>query len=137
MSCWATCSTSRASTWRNEIGDAAIYVHLDVTDEANSRAALHETILRFGPPDILVNNVGILRTGPLVQFDRADLEQVLAINLIGPILGMKIVGATMMDAGRGPDRQRVVDWRHDRYVADRRLCGLEVGSAGRHEDRGD
>ena len=85
----------------NDIGAAAAYVHLDVTDEANWRAVLHETILQFGPPDILVNNAGILRTGPIVTLERADLEQVLAINLIGPILGMKVVGGSMMDAGRG------------------------------------
>jgi 3alpha(or 20beta)-hydroxysteroid dehydrogenase len=86
----------------DDLGDAAHYTHLDVTDEANWQAVAQETLQRFGEPDVLVNNAGILRgIGPIVDIDRADLDAVLDINLIGPILGMKVIGRRMIDGGGG------------------------------------
>lgn len=84
-----------------DLGDAAAYRSLDVTDEAQWEAALAETVERFGTPDVLVNNAGVLRPGPITGFDTTDLRLMLDVNLLGPILGMKVVGAAMADAGRG------------------------------------
>jgi len=84
-----------------DLGDAAVYVHLDVTDEASWRHTLERAEEHFGVPDVLVNNAGILRVARIVDLDRAVLDEVLATNLVGPILGMKVVGGRMVDAGRG------------------------------------
>lgn len=83
------------------IGDRAIGVHLDVTDEASWQAALSATATAFGTPDVLVNNAGILRMEPIVETEVADLRAVLEVDLVGPFLGMKVVGGAMVDAGRG------------------------------------
>src|SRR5438876_1215994 len=40
-------------------GEAAIYLHLDVTREDDWRAAVAATVARFGGLDILVNNAGL------------------------------------------------------------------------------
>jgi 3alpha(or 20beta)-hydroxysteroid dehydrogenase len=83
------------------IGRRGHFVHLDVTDEAAWAAALAECIDTFDTPDILVNNAGILRVAPLLETSAAMLHEVIDINLVGPILGMKVVGAAMAAVGRG------------------------------------
>src|SRR6201995_88250 len=47
------------------IGDAAIFVHLAVADPALGDQALAATLKRFGRLDALVNNAGIVKVGPL------------------------------------------------------------------------
>lgn len=42
-----------------ELGDAARYVHLDVTQETDWADALRLTLAQFGHLDVLVNNAGI------------------------------------------------------------------------------
>lgn len=83
------------------IGDAAVAVHLDVTDEASWQAALAVCVDRFGTPGVLVNNAGILHVAPVLTMDVADLRRVLEVNLVGPFLGMKVVGGAMAAAGGG------------------------------------
>jgi 3alpha(or 20beta)-hydroxysteroid dehydrogenase len=83
------------------IGDAAVAVHLDVTDEASWQAALQVCVDRFGAPNVLVNNAGILHVSPLLAMDVADLRRVLEVNLVGAFLGMKVAGGAMAAAGGG------------------------------------
>ena len=84
-----------------ELGSAAGYVHLDVTDESAWVHALQVTEQTFGRPNVLVNNAGILRYSPLLAMAKADFEEILAVNLVGPFLGMKVVGAAMAEGGGG------------------------------------
>jgi 3alpha(or 20beta)-hydroxysteroid dehydrogenase len=84
-----------------ELGDRAHAVRLDVADERSWIAALAEAVERFGTPDVLVNNAGILRVAPLLETSAALLHEVLEVNLVGPMLGMKVVGRAMAEAGRG------------------------------------
>jgi 3alpha(or 20beta)-hydroxysteroid dehydrogenase len=78
-----------------------ISAHLDVTDEASWRAVLAETVDSFGTPDILVNNAGILHMAPLVETTLESFRTVIEVDLVGPFLGMKVVGGAMVEAGRG------------------------------------
>ena len=43
-----------------ECGERAVFVRHDVTSEADWSAAIAAVQQRFGPPDILINNAGIL-----------------------------------------------------------------------------
>jgi 3-oxoacyl-[acyl-carrier protein] reductase len=59
----------------------------DVTAEGDIDRVLAELERAAGPADILVNNAGIVgRAGRTWELSRADLEQVLAVNLVGPFL---------------------------------------------------
>ena len=43
----------------HEVGGEALYIHLDVTREADWVSAVETTVSRYGKLDILVNNAGI------------------------------------------------------------------------------
>lgn len=85
----------------SEIGAAARFVHLDVTDEAQWQAAVAETVDAFGSLSVLINNAGIVRTGFLEGHDLEDYRAVVEINQVGVFLGMKSVIAAMREAGGG------------------------------------
>lgn len=51
-----------------ELGDAARYVHLDVTQETDWADALRPTLAQFGHLDVLVNNAGIANGSPIGEF---------------------------------------------------------------------
>jgi 3alpha(or 20beta)-hydroxysteroid dehydrogenase len=84
-----------------ELGAAARYVHLDVTDEQQWRQALALTQAEFGPLDVLVNNAGILLFKTLADISKAEFEKVIDVNLVGTFLGVKLAGEDMVTRGRG------------------------------------
>ena len=55
--------------------------HCDVRDPE----ALAALAAEVGPVSILVNNAGIWRFGPLLDAPRSDIDDVLGVNLVGPI----------------------------------------------------
>ena len=83
------------------IGDTAAYAHLDVTDEDGWRTVLDTATRRFGVPDVLVNNAGILRVTPILTADLDEVRRVIDVNLMGAFLGVRVVGGAMVGAGRG------------------------------------
>jgi 3alpha(or 20beta)-hydroxysteroid dehydrogenase len=88
-------------TLAKELGDAARFVPLDVTEEASWSAAVAHAVETFGPPSVLVNNAGIVRVGLIPDTSKEDFEAVLAVNLVGVWLGMRAVGPVMMNADGG------------------------------------
>lgn len=82
-----------------EIGAAATYVHLDVTDEAS----WEEAVVACGDRlHVLVNNAGVLGAfTPIVKFDLDDFRRTLDINLIGSFLGLKHGGRAIARSGGG------------------------------------
>jgi 3-oxoacyl-[acyl-carrier protein] reductase len=74
----------------------------DVTSESDVQHALTKVRQSFGPPDILVNNAGIVgRAAPSWELTKADLEKVLAVNLLGPFLWARAVIPSMLQSGYG------------------------------------
>ena len=84
-----------------ELGDAALYVHLDVTSEAEWAACLERTLAHFGRIDVLVNNAAVLHIAPLEQTALADWERLVRVNQTGPFLGIKTVAKAMRAGGGG------------------------------------
>lgn len=69
----------------------------DVAADADICRALAETEKAFGPVDILVNNAGITgKAGRTWELGRADMETVLAINLVAPFLWCRAVVPGML-----------------------------------------
>ena len=84
-----------------ELGDTARFVSHDVTDAEQWAAAVSTAVDTYGGLDVLVNNAAIHWVRPLEQENQADIERMLRINLVGPILGMQSVIPTMRAAGGG------------------------------------
>lgn len=82
-------------------GGTAVYLHLDVTQEADWQQAIDTTVQRFGKLDILVNNAGILRVEGLEDTTLEIWNQVFAVNQTGVFLGMKFAVPAMRAAGGG------------------------------------
>jgi NAD(P)-dependent dehydrogenase (short-subunit alcohol dehydrogenase family) len=68
-----------------------------VTDEASVEAAL----TAFGAPDLIVNNAGIGRFGPLLELSLADFRSVVEVNLIGAFITARAAARHMAKRGSG------------------------------------
>jgi 3alpha(or 20beta)-hydroxysteroid dehydrogenase len=85
----------------DEVGDAARYVHLDVTQPDQWDAAVAVATGEFGKLDVLVNNAGIVALGQLKNFDLGKWQKVIDVNLTGTFLGMRVAVEPMTAAGGG------------------------------------
>jgi 3alpha(or 20beta)-hydroxysteroid dehydrogenase len=85
-----------------QLGDSAMYVHLDVSDEAQWRSVVERAEEAFGPLRVLVNNAGIGGVpAALVDTDIDVWRRVHAVNLDGTFLGIKTVVPSMLRGGAG------------------------------------
>lgn len=85
-----------------ELGeDVALFVHLDVSQEADWQAAVAAAKGAFGRIDGLVNNAGILRFNELVSTPLEEFQQVVQVNQVGAFLGIRTVAPEIEAAGGG------------------------------------
>jgi 3alpha(or 20beta)-hydroxysteroid dehydrogenase len=84
-----------------ELGDAARFVHLDVTQPDQWKAAVDVALREFGTLNVLVNNAGIVNGNNLRTFPLADWQKIIDINLTGTFLGMQVAVEPMIAAGGG------------------------------------
>lgn len=90
---------ARARTAAAKIGDAAIAVEMDVSDQLSIDAAITHTAEALGQIDILINNAALFTAAPLVEIERADTARVFDINVMGTLFTMQAVARHMIDAG--------------------------------------
>lgn len=82
-------------------GCRAIGLGCDTADEASVGAAAQAVAARLGAADVLVNNAGILRPGPLATLSRAEWDQLMAVNLTGYLLCAQVFGRAMLERQSG------------------------------------
>ena len=85
----------------DELGENAIYLHLDVTDEENWKSVVAQTVKAFGKLDILVNNAGMMIMGNVVEADLESYRKINAVNNEGVFLGCKHAIPAMVESGGG------------------------------------
>jgi NAD(P)-dependent dehydrogenase (short-subunit alcohol dehydrogenase family) len=80
---------------------AAMFLRLDVSSEAEWKAAVDATVAAYGRLDILVNNAGL--SGSAVQdlYYTAAWDRLMAVNARGAFLGMKFAVPLMKAQGGG------------------------------------
>jgi cyclopentanol dehydrogenase len=83
-------------------GLSAVYLHLDVTSEADWQRAVQTAVSRHGRLDILINNAAIVI--PRVSIEERTVEEwdrVMAVNAKGVFLGTKHAIPAMRASGGG------------------------------------
>ncbi|MEF8781415.1 MAG: SDR family oxidoreductase [Haloferacaceae archaeon] len=78
----------------------AAFRECDVTDLSEVRAAV-DAADEFGGIDVMVNNAGILKTGPITELTEADYDAVMGVNSKGVFFGCKAAAERMTDADGG------------------------------------
>jgi len=86
---------SEGQALAKDLGDSAIFQHLDVTDEGNWAAVVDRLTDAGRTIDVLVNNAGILLFDRLTRSSREDFERVMDVNCTGVFLGMQAVASEM------------------------------------------
>lgn len=89
----------RAQTAATALGDAAIAVQMDVTDQASIDSAVAQVTDDFGQIDILINNAALFTAAPVVAIDRADYARVFDINVGGTLFTLQAVARHMIECG--------------------------------------
>jgi NAD(P)-dependent dehydrogenase (short-subunit alcohol dehydrogenase family) len=80
---------------------AAVFMKLDVTNEADWKRVVDDTVAQYGKLDILVNNAGISGSAVTDMLDTAAWDQLLAVNGRGVFLGTKHAVLAMKKSGGG------------------------------------
>lgn len=83
------------------VGGDAVFMKLDVTDEANWQQVIASTVEKFGRLDILVNNAGVLAMGTIVDTTLESWRMINAVNSEGVFLGCKHAIPAMVESGGG------------------------------------
>ena len=79
------------------VGVEARAIACDISDQASVLAAAAEA----GPVDILINNAGILRPGPIETLSLEEWNRLMSVNLTGYFLCAQAFGAGMLERGSG------------------------------------
>ena len=82
-------------------GGQAMFVKLDVTSEAEWRAAVDATAAAFSKLDVLVNNAGISGSFDPDVLSTSAWDSLMNVNAKGVFLGMKSAVPAMQKAGGG------------------------------------
>jgi NAD(P)-dependent dehydrogenase (short-subunit alcohol dehydrogenase family) len=81
--------------------DGAVAVTCDVTQDADLERLVATTLSRFGRVDLLVNNAGVGEKVSAEAESAEHLRQVIDVNLVAAYRLTQLVGADMLERGRG------------------------------------
>ncbi len=84
-----------------ELGHAATFLHLDVTDRGQWDAAVAAVEAKWGRLDCLVNNAGVIVFKRIDDLTEAEIRRLLDINLMGVINGTQAAIPALERAGGG------------------------------------
>lgn len=99
----------RIAALADELGDSALAVAMDVTDEASIIAAYDAAEAKFGVVDTVVANAGISADGRSTDVTAADVAGLVATNFTGAYLTAREGAKRMIAAGfKDSERGRIV-----------------------------
>ena len=94
-------NTAAGQALAAELGANAVFVKHDVTQEKEWEAVVKATVAKFGKLNVLVNNAGVYKPGPLIDTTQENFELHYRVNMLSCFLGMKHAIAPMQNAGGG------------------------------------
>jgi len=90
-------------------GGRALAVSLDVTDEASIIAAFDAAEAKFGAPDVVVANAGIVVPGRAIDLSAEGMRSVIDTNFVGVYLTAREGARRMIAAGsKESERGRII-----------------------------
>ncbi|MBV8983408.1 MAG: SDR family NAD(P)-dependent oxidoreductase, partial [Acidimicrobiia bacterium] len=66
-----------------EKGGRALVIETDVTDEAQARAAVEQTVAELGRLDTVINNAGVMLLGPAESAPLEEWDRMVSLNVLG------------------------------------------------------
>ncbi|PZQ95894.1 MAG: L-iditol 2-dehydrogenase [Cereibacter sphaeroides] len=84
-----------------ELGQGAVAVRMDVSDQASIEAAVAEAVQKLGCIDILINNAALFGLAPIVEITRASYDRLFGINVAGTLFTLQAVARHMVARGGG------------------------------------
>ena len=84
-----------------EAGGRAMFMLLDVTDEANWQQVIDATVAAYGKLDVVVNNAGISGRAAVAETEVETWDRVMEVNGKGVFLGTKLAIPELRKAGGG------------------------------------
>ncbi|MGY6703537.1 L-iditol 2-dehydrogenase [Roseinatronobacter sp.] len=91
----------RAAREAARLGENALALDMDVTQQTSIDAAVNAGIAHFGQIDILVNNAAIFTAAPIAEITRDDYARCFDINVAGTLFTLQAVARHMIDRGQG------------------------------------
>ncbi len=82
-------------------GGTCAAMTVDITQEAQVKAAIAHTLQTFGRIDVLFNNAGIAKLQPLTDMSEADWDLIMNVNVKGIFFGCKHALPPMVEQGGG------------------------------------
>jgi 2-deoxy-D-gluconate 3-dehydrogenase len=83
------------------LGRRAVPLSADLSDRAAQDKMVEEALRAFGRIDLLVNNAGMIRRSPAIDYSDADWDLLLEVNLSAPFRISRRVGRHMLERGAG------------------------------------
>ena len=94
-------NSDKGDALAKELGDNALFIKHDVTNEDDWAKVVKATQEKFGQIDVLVNNAGITTHKSILDTSVEEYRKILEINQVSVFLGMKAVIPIMKAAKQG------------------------------------
>ncbi|MGE2817241.1 SDR family NAD(P)-dependent oxidoreductase [Mycobacterium heidelbergense] len=97
----------RLTELKNKIesaGGTALVVPADVTDAAQVASAVQHTVAELGRLDTLINNAGLMQSGPAAEAPLRDWDDMVAVNVQGVLYATRAALPHLIDAGADSPR---------------------------------
>lgn len=98
----------QAEAVAKEMGDRAYAIGVNVSDEESCANMVAQVVEKFGGLDIMIANAGVVRSGPIAEFEKKDFDFVTAVNYTGLFLTCKYA-AIIMEAQHEADPTAMFD----------------------------
>src|SRR5215207_4701739 len=80
----------RIQALADELGNGAIAIETDVTDRDSIVTAAERVQRELGGADILVNNAGVMLLAPFSSEQKAEIRQMVEVNLLGAMTATEV-----------------------------------------------